>query len=137
MMRSQQRLRRKKTRGFTLIELIMTVVLVGIVSVPLALLISSHVTGVTYSRAKSLAFNLARLDMEEVNNTAYAAIASANFVNYQGYNYNLSRTVTYAAGSGVSAESLKQITINVSASGGGSPLATLVTYIARNVSYGP
>jgi len=54
-------------RGFTLIELIMTIVLVGIVSIPLSLLIAQHITSAAYSKDTTLAFNLARWDMEQVN----------------------------------------------------------------------
>ena len=115
----------------------MTIVLVGIVSIPLSLLIAQHITSTAYSKDTTLAFNLARWDMEQVNNTAYASIASASFPAYQGHSYDLARTVAFVAGSAVSAESLKRITVTVTRSGGGSVLATLVTYIARNVSYGP
>ncbi|MEI6631589.1 MAG: type II secretion system protein, partial [bacterium] len=107
-------------RGFTLIELIMTIVLVGIVSIPLSLLIAQHVTSTAYSKDTTSAFNLARWDMEQVNNTAYTSIVSASFSGYQGYSYDLTRTVAFVAGSGVSAESLKRITVTVTRSGGGS-----------------
>ena len=127
----------RRMKGFTLIELIMTIVVVGIVAIPLSLLIASHVESATYSKDTTLAFNLARFEMEGVNNTAYTSITDDSFSNYQGYSYDVDRAVDYVSGSDITPESLKEVTITVTRAGGGSVLATLVTYIARNVSYGP
>jgi prepilin-type N-terminal cleavage/methylation domain-containing protein len=126
---------RHKT-AFTLIELIMTIVVVGIVAVPLSLLLSQHIESTFQSEDLTIATNLSRFEMEKVNNLAYASIVNATFSNYEGYNYDVARTVTYAQGSDVSAESLKKITVEVRKSGSAAVLANITTYIARNVSYG-
>lgn len=127
---------RLKNRGFTLVELIMTIVVVGIVAIPLSLLLSSHVQSVFDSGDYTIANNLARFEMEAVNNLAYADIVSANFTNYQGYSYDIVRTVNYAQGSGSAAESLKRVVVQVRKSGDPTILVSLVTYIARNVRFG-
>lgn len=128
------RLRRKR-EGFTLIELVMTIVVVAIISIPLSLLVIQHIESVVQSKDYTMAMNLARWEMEIVNNTGYASISTANFPNYKGYPYDLTRTVTFAAGSGASAESLKQITVTVRRSGSATDLVKFITYIARNVIY--
>jgi len=129
---------RLKAKGFTLIELIMTIVVVGIIAVPLSLLLSQHIQGVFDSADYTLANNLARFEMEVVNNLVYTNITSANIYPYQGYDYTVTRTVTYAQGSASTAESLKKVVIDVKKSGSISAtvLTSLVTYIAKNVGYG-
>jgi len=123
-------------KGFTLIELIMTIVVVGIISVPLSLLVSQHVDSVFQSKDYTLALNLARLEMETVNNMSYdnIMIGSFNDPNYKGYDYDMTRTVAFAQQSG--SESLKEIRLEITKSGSATVLVSLVTYLARNVSYG-
>ncbi len=122
--------------GFSLIELIMTIVVMSIVSVPLSLLIGAHLESVFVSEDEAMAQNLARFEMEKVNNMNYANVTSANSSNYQGYQYDLARTVTYVQGNGASAESLKKITVDVTKSNGTKVIAGLTTYLAKNVAYG-
>jgi len=130
------RLRLKAKAGFTLIELIMTIVVVGIVAIPLSLLLSQHIESTFQSEDLTIATNLARFEMEKVNNLAYASIVNATFSNYEGYSYDLTRTFAYAQGSDSSAESLKKITVEVSKSGTAAVLVSLISYIAKNISYG-
>jgi prepilin-type N-terminal cleavage/methylation domain-containing protein len=127
---------RNKIKGFTLIELVMTIMVVGIMAVPLSLLVSQHTQSVFQSADFTAALNLARAEMEKVNNTAYANIVSASFPNYQGYNYDLNRTVAYVQGSAATAESLKQVTVSVTEHADAAVLLSLVTYVVKNVSYG-
>jgi prepilin-type N-terminal cleavage/methylation domain-containing protein len=129
--------RQRSVSGFTLIELIMTIIVVGLVSIPLSLLIAEQVESAVYSKDSALAFNLARFEIEKMNNTAYASISSASFSNYQGYSYDVNRTVSYVNGDAGTAESTKKITVIVTRAGGGDTLATLITYVTKNVSYGP
>ncbi len=122
--------------GFTLVELIMTIVVVGIVSVPISLFIARNIESVFYCEDLTTALNLAKFEMEKINNLTYINIINASFPNYEGYNYNLTRSVTYAQGSGTTPESLKKITVTVTKAGSASVLTSLVTYIANNVTYG-
>ncbi|MFH1876291.1 MAG: prepilin-type N-terminal cleavage/methylation domain-containing protein [Candidatus Omnitrophota bacterium] len=123
--------------GFTLIELIMTIVVVAIIALPLSVMLSQQVQSTFRSSDYSSALNLARLEMEKVNNLAYDSIASGTFASYEGYPFDVTRTVNFAPGSGVIlSESLKQIKVEVRKAGDVTVLAELVTYIARNVNYG-
>jgi len=115
----------------------MTIVIVSIVSVGLALMLSQHIEGAYYSEDLTTALNLARLEMEKVNNMSYANINSANFSNYEGYSYDLTRTMVYQYGSASSTESVKKITVEVKKRGTSEVLISLVTYLTKNISYGP
>ena len=114
----------------------MTIVVVGLIAVPLSLSLTAQVQGMVKSGSYTAALNLARFEMERVNNLAYAGITSASFPNYQGYPYNVDRSVTYVQGNDSSAESLKQVTVNVTQPGSSAVLISLTVYIAKNVSHG-
>ena len=124
----------KSRRGFTLVELIMTIVVVAIVSVPLSLLIGQHFESVLQSKDYTVAMNLARLEIEIVNNLSFGNINPANYSSYQGYPYDVIRDVLVVSPPGP--EGLKQITITVRRAGGSKDLAKFITYIANNVTYG-
>jgi len=122
----------RKKKGFTLIELIMTIVVVGLIALPLSLSLTAQVQGTVKSGIDTTALNLARFEMEKVNNLAYASISSASFSNYQGYAYDVTRTVSeQTSGS----EGLKTVTVSVTQAGSATVLASLTTYIAKNVTY--
>ncbi len=127
------RFRGNDKKGFTLIELIMTIVVVGLIALPLELSLNAQINGTVQSGAYTTAINLARFEMEKVNNLAYASISSASLPNYNGYAYDVTRTVAYAQGNAGSTESLKQITVSVTQAGSATVLASLTTYIAKNV----
>jgi len=114
----------------------MAIVVVGIIALPISITLSKHVQSVFISQDYSMALNLARMDMEQVLNTAYASVNSASFSNYQGYAYDLSRTVTYAQGNAGTPESLKLVSISVTKAGSGTVLVTIKTYIAKNITLG-
>ena len=133
-MRLMKRLPRKE--GVTLIELIMTIVVVGVIFIPLSLLMMEQVQGTFQSETRITALNLARLEASRVNNTNYTSISSTFIPNYQGYSYDLTRTVSYEQGGPATPESLKKIEISVTESGSADVLVELITYIARNITYG-
>lgn len=124
--------------GFTLIELIMTIVLVGIISVPLSLFVVQTAQSTFKVHDHSIGASLARLEMEKVNNIAYASLATGttNFSNYQGYPYNVQRTVAYVFGDNAAVESLKSIIVTVTRAVDSTTVLTLRTYRAKNVAYG-
>ena len=125
-----------KRQGFTLIELIMTIVVVSICAIPLSLLVSQHITSVFQSEDYTMAINLARFEMEKVNNMTYANVVTTSLSNYQGYSYDITRTVSYAQGGAATAESLKKIQVDVKKAGSATVIVSFVTYIAKNVLYG-
>lgn len=114
----------------------MTIVLVTIISIPLGLLISSHLEGVVIAEEKTAATSLARMDMERIKMMAYANVVSATLSNYLGHDYDVVRTVSYALGNSTSAESVKLIRVSVRRTGSNTDIITLSTYIARNVNNG-
>ena len=125
-----------KNRGFTLIELIMTIVVVGIVALPISLTLGKQVQSVFVSRDYTMALHLARFKMETIFNTAYASITSATDSSYQGYTYNVTTTVSYAFGTSLTAESVKLVTVSVTKTGSATVLVTLNNYIVKNVTWG-
>ncbi len=118
-----------KNKGFTLIELIITIVVTGLIALPLALSLNAQINGAVSSGAYTTALNLARYEMEQVNNTPYANISSATYSNFKGYPYNVTVTVTNVPGNVNPAASLKQITVSVTKTGSATVLASLTTYI--------
>ncbi|MCX5681697.1 MAG: prepilin-type N-terminal cleavage/methylation domain-containing protein [Candidatus Omnitrophica bacterium] len=125
-----------KRFGFTLVELVMTIVVVGIVAVPLSMFVATTAQNIFTLHDRSISANLARLAMEKVNNTAYASLTGTiNFPN-QGYSYNVQGVVTYVAGDAGTLESLKKIVVTVTRPAEVTPFFTLITYIAKNVAYG-
>ena len=126
----------KNIKGFSLVELIMTIVVISIVAIPVSLLLTEHIRSVVYSQDITVALNLARMEMEKVNNLSYASISIASYANYSGYAYDVTRTVTYAQGNVGSAESLKKIIVEVKKAGSATVITTLTTYLAKNVSFG-
>lgn len=125
----------RNQKSFTLIEIIMTILIMGIVSVALGLFVINQVQAVARSDDYALAFNLARLEIEVVNNLTYASVTTTNASNYDGYNgYDMYRTVTtlYTSGS----EGLKQVVVQIRRPGSSENLAALTTYVANNVTFG-
>lgn len=123
-------------KAFTLIEVVMTLVIIGIIAAPMGLLIGQQFEGVLFSQEYHAAMNLARFEMERVKKMSYASIVTANFSNYQGYPYDMTRTVSFAQGNAGSTESLKLVIVDVRRAGSAAVLFRLRTYIARNVLYG-
>ena len=127
----------RKKSAFTLIELIMTIVVVGIVALPIAITLSQHVQSVFDSQNYTLALDLARFKMEEFVNTAYAGIIAGTTVsNYPGYaSYDVTSVVTLVTEALPGTETYKTISISVAKTGSGSALVTLKTYVA-NATWG-
>ena len=123
--------------GFTLIELIMTIVIIGIVALPLSLLLVRHIESTFRSSDSVMALNLARFEMERVSLMSYSNVVTAALPNYQGYNYNVARTVTEVITSPPFGPARKTIRVDVRKTGSSAVLVSLVTYRAKNnVGYG-
>jgi len=126
----------KKTRSFTTIEIIMVIVILGIIASVSGIFVSEDVMSLTRRNAYTSALNLGRMEIEKVENLLYANIISLTTNNYLGYPFDVVRGVTYVFGNDTSAESLKQVTVEVRNNGSATDLIRLVTYIAKNISFG-
>jgi len=125
-------------RSFTLIETIIVIVLLAIISITLAIFVTNQLQAVVRSNEFTNALNLARLEAEVVNSTAYVSVATGTTTtaNYRTYPYDVIRTVSYVSGSDLTPESLKQVTIVVRPNGKTNNLVTYTTYRAKNVTFG-
>ena len=124
--------KRKKDpiKGFTLIELIMTIVLVGIVSIAAAVFLSDYLQGTASLRKEIPATSLARMEMERVSNLNFADIELQKYEKYENYPYELVRGVEYLKGTD---EKVKQITVDVYTLGGVDLLCSVVMLRAEGV----
>jgi len=102
-------MRRTKT-GFTLIELIITICLLGIVLIPLGIISIELMRTLVNTRDSGVAEGLARTEMAKVNNIPYASLASTTITSYDGYPYDLYRTVNVVSGF---SDNLKQVQIKI------------------------
>ena len=135
-MRWIKNMRHNRRDGFTLLELVMAMVVMGITSVPLSLFLYQHIEGTFQAQGRTQAAELARCEMERVTNLDYDTLSTATVTNYAGQSFDLDRTVSYVQGNSASAESLKQIQVAVRRSGATEVLAELRTYRARHVQFG-
>lgn len=122
--------------GFTLTELIITIVLMGIIMIPLGLIALEFMRNIPYARDLGVATALAKTELAKINNLGFSDPASAvGYDNvtagYEGYPYDLRRTVTAGP-----AANLKQVQVRVYPAGNTTNhLINLITYVA-NVSFG-
>lgn len=124
-------------RGFTLIEIIITIVIWSVLIIPIAFMVKEHIIGAATASDIAAGYNLCRLEMSKVNNLSYSDATLADgynntTTNYEGYKYDLNRSVNYANSP---ANTLKKVTVTVYESGTTRQLANLVTYVA-SVSVG-
>lgn len=126
------------TAGFTLIELIVTIVVLGLVLIPLGLMCGEYMNAIVYSRDSGVAGNLVKIEMAKVNNLAYAdptlsTSYDSTSSNYESYPYDLRRQVNNVPGFGTA---LKEVQIWVYPPGQTSNhLAHTITYLA-DASFG-
>ena len=129
---------RSKGQGFTLIELIMTIVVLAIVMIPLGFMSMEYMQAIVHSRGLAVAEGLVKTEMAKINNLSYSDSTLEDgdddtTSNYEGHSYDLRRTVDYVVGS---SNNLKKVQVRVYPPGNTTDhLVNLVTYIA-NVSFG-
>lgn len=132
----------KKT-AFTLIELIMTIVVMAIIVIPSSLFLIESMSGVFRSEDITVALNLARMELEKTNNMLYDNIPTGTLTynKYETYNYDLSRQVDIIEQKKVGKETItvKQIKIDVYPKdklGSTADLITrVITHRTSNVNY--
>lgn len=116
--------------GVTLIELIMAMVILAAISIPAASMIGAQIQGMMTSADLTAAGNLARREMERLNNIPYASVATGGST-IGSYDVNWA-VATVAGGGGAQR---KDITLTAQRTGSAAPLVTLYSSIAQNVTY--
>lgn len=114
----------------------MVIVILGIIASVSGIFVSEDVMSLTKRNAYTSALNLGRMEMEKVESLPYGDISSLTTSNYLGYPFDVARGVIYIFGNDTSVESLKQVTVEVRNNNSVQNLIRLVTYIAKNVSFG-
>ena len=142
-------------RGLTLVELVITICLAAIISIPVGILLSEHLTAALRARDYTVAMDLARYEMEQLDSLNDFCHSDLNVNSpsgttidpYQGYPYALTRTIWCQAGdctSNCSASppipnannGVKRLEIRMRKSGSSETLASLITYRTKYVIFG-
>lgn len=125
------------SRGVTLIELVMAMVILGLVAIPMGAMIGAQIQGMMTSADLTAAGNLGRLEMERLHNLLYTDadldVGTTPLPNYQGSLYNLTRTVAETT-SGL--EAMKNVTLTVQRAGTTPVLVRFDNTFCKNVSDG-
>ena len=124
-------------KSFTLVELTITIVILGIIMIPLGIMSIEYMRGMVYSRGLVLAEGLIKTEMAKINNLAYDVVTLANAYDntasdYGGYRLDMRREVDYVAGTN---NELKKVVLTVYKGATTAQLAQVTTYIA-NVTFG-
>jgi len=129
-------------KAYTLVELIMTIVIIGLIIIPIASGYKQIVATSAQNSKISKGVNISELEFSIINNTSYTDPALANGYNnltsnYEGSGMDLRREVSYLAGTDATAQSIKQITVTIYAGGTSSVVLKTTTYRTKNVIYAP
>ncbi len=125
-------------RSFTIIELIMTISVLGMTLVPLGGLSIEYMRSIVYSRDLGVVQGLAKLEMSKINNLAFNDPSLAEGTdtfsyNYEGYPYDLRRSVSFVSGFN---NTLKEVRIRAYPLGKDyDQLIQIITYIT-DVDFG-
>lgn len=123
---------RIEKRGFTLLEVIVSIVLIAIIMIPLGLISIEYVRSIAYADTLTQASNLARLELARVNSLPFGSvpIVTDQIQSYPAYaSFDVKRTV-------ISINSnAKRVIVRVFRQGSLDRLIELTTYIG-NVLFG-
>jgi prepilin-type N-terminal cleavage/methylation domain-containing protein len=125
---------RKKTKiskGVTLVELIMTIVILSFVALATAFMIGGQLKGMLASSDLVAGGNAARLAMERLSNLPYASVANGSLVVAP-----FTMDWTIATVPGANGTERKDITMTTQRTGSGDNLLTLYTSFCKDVSVG-
>jgi prepilin-type N-terminal cleavage/methylation domain-containing protein len=121
----------RSTRGFTLLEVLMTVVLIAVGITALVIAFSRGIAASADVSSAHTAASLAQLKLEEVQNTAFASIASEARAAVSGFT-GFDREVTVTASPGSTDANLKQVDIIVYWTVKGGEISQTVTSFVAN-----
>lgn len=130
------------SRGLTLVELVITISLAGILGVPVGMLLSEQLNGALKARDYTVGMNLARQEMERLDSlNDFFVLASQSASAVPGFPaYTRTVTVTCSFGNctstGVGSQGGKRVEVVVTKTGSSDPLARLVTYRTKHVQFG-
>jgi len=125
--------------SFTLIEIIITIVLVGLALIPLSIMALEYVRGTFYSRDLGVVEGLAKDELSKVNSLSFNDPTLADGYNnitgnYQGYSFDLQRSVNIVPGMN---NALKQVQVRIYPAGDLSRQLINITTFVANTSFGP
>ena len=140
--------------GFTLIELVITIVVVAIVSIPVSLMLIQYMESLFFEENLTYTSQVTRLETERIinyycginyNNLAAGTYTPDNIISLSGwpdpdpagrdYPCDVQIEVAYKEGDPTSNESLKLITVKVFDPRNGEFIDSGVTYLAENAYY--
>ncbi len=132
----------KFKRGYTLVELIITIVIASIIITSVAMGYRQIVEAIVRSGEFSKAINLSEREFSIINSLPYNDSTLANgydntTTNYANSGYDLRRRVNYVKGNDSMPQSLKRIIVDVYKPSNPNPILEVATYRANNVTYGP
>jgi len=121
-----------KRNSFTLIEMIITIVLLGLIFIPLGIMTIEYVEGIFYSRDLGLAQGLITIEMAKINNLDYddSSLEDGDddtTSDYEGYHLDLNRKIDIVPDTD---NDLKKVEVTIYQSGTTIQLAKAVTYVA-------
>lgn len=129
--------KRGRERGaFTLIELVMTISVMGIVTAGLTLFVVEQVHGAREALDRAEVRHLARYELERCKVLDYDTLGNQTVTQYEGLPWTMVRTVSFVQGGTASAQSLKKITVEFKRPQNDESLGRYVTYRARGVAFG-
>lgn len=144
-----------RSRGLTLVELVITISLSAILSIPVGILLSEHLNAALRARDATVAMSLARAEMERLDSLNDFCHADLNVNSpsgtttdpYQGYPYAMTRIIWCQTGDCTSNCSVpppppnanngvKRVEIRMRKSGSSETSASLITYRTKYVLFG-
>jgi len=125
-------------KGFSLIEIIITILIISIFVSVMASVFQEIVKGLGFSGDTVKALSLARLELSKVNNLTFSDTTLADGYNnttsdYESSSYDLNRAVSIVPST---SSNLKKVIVSVYPSVTTTVLAKLVTYVA-DIDFGP
>ena len=124
-------------KGFSLIEIIVTIVILVVFIASIATMFQEIARSVLFSDDSVRVLNLAKLEISKVNNLSFADSTlddgyNNTTSNYESSKYDLKRTVDIVPST---SDTLKKVEVTIYPTGTTDTLITLVTYVA-NIDFG-